>query len=175
MLPEKWKAIPGYEGWYEVSDCGRVRSLERTTRHGRKRKQHVLRAGLSTNHYPKVDLSRDAEHCTRMVHQLVLEAFVGPADEGMQSCHRNGVRQDNRLCNLYYGTARDNALDRNRHGNGRAIGPGEQHPRAILTEEDVLAIRAWPRYGRGLYEKFSFVSRATVDHARSGRNWKHLL
>jgi hypothetical protein len=166
---EQWKAVAGFEGWYEVSDEGRVRSMERVTSHGHKRKQHVLSAGEGPGRYLKVDLSRDNKQTTRLVHQLVLETFVGPRPEkGMQACHFNGERQDNRLENLSWGSTSDNAFDRSRHGRGI----GEAHPMAVLTEEDVLAIRAWPYKKRGIYQQFWWVSRATVDHARSGRNWK---
>jgi hypothetical protein len=86
-----WIAVVGYERLYEVSDDGCVRSVERTTRHGHRRKRHVLRAVCDSGGYLKVDLSRDAEHCTRPVHQLVLEAFVGPGDgRRKQARHLNG-------------------------------------------------------------------------------------
>ena len=170
-MPEKWKAIPGYEGWYEVSDRGRVRALERTTRHGRKRKRHVLKAVPQGGSYLRVDLSRDNRQRTRLVHQLVLEAFVGPAN-GMQVRHLNGKRQDNRLENLCWGTISENALDRSKHGRGTPS--GQASPRAILTRDEVRAIRAWPRYGRGLYAQYSHVSKAAVDAIRAGYNWKHL-
>ena len=173
-MPEKWKAVPDYEGWYEVSDCGRVRSLERITRHGHTRKQHLLKATLNSAGYLRVDLSRDNTQRNVMVHQLVLEAFVGPGDgRRKQARHLNGDPKDNRLENLRWGTAKENAADRTRHGRAYMNG-GENHPRAILTEEDVRIIRAWPRYGRGLYARFSFVSKAAVDAARSGNNWKHV-
>ena len=170
-MAENWKAIPDYEGWYEVSDYGRVRSVERTTRHGHKRKQRVLKATPQGGKYLKVDLSRDNRQRTRLVHQLVLEAFVGPRD-GKQACHNNGIRTDNRLENLRWGTISENALDRSKHG--RATPKGQASPRAILTVSDVREIRAWPRYVRGLYARFSFVSKATVDAVRSGYNWKHV-
>lgn len=160
-----WKPVVGYKGWYEVSDRGLVRSVKRTT--GHKRRSKILKAGQSSNGYLSVVLSRDNVQHTRSVHQLVLETFVGPAN-GKQTRHLDGNRQNNRLKNLCYGTASENALDRSRHGRGI----GETHPRAILTERDVRAIRAWPRYGRGLYKRFSFVSPGAIDLARSGRNWK---
>jgi hypothetical protein len=51
-----------------------------------------------------------------MVHQLVLEAFVGPRPRGMESCHNNGNQTDNRLVNLRWDTKSENNLDRVRHG-----------------------------------------------------------
>src|SRR4029077_18177632 len=101
--------------------------LERVTRHGRTRKQRVLLA-CNMRGYLKVDLSRDNRQCTRTVHQLVLEAFVGPGDgRRKQARHLKGDTKDNRLENLRWGAARENAADRARHG--RPFGRG--CPKAI--------------------------------------------
>ena len=110
-----WKAIPGYEGFYEVSDQGEVRALERMTRNGRVRKQRVLKPGYDRGGYLKIDLSRDNKQTSRTIHSLVTEAFLGPPN-GLQCRHENGIRNDNRLQNLNYGTAKENAADRARHG-----------------------------------------------------------
>ena len=168
-MAEQWKAVVGYAGWYEVSDHGRVRSLERTTRHGRVRVQRELKLTLNSAGYFRVDLSRDNKQLQRQVHRLVLEAFVGPGDgRRKQACHCNGDRQDNRLTNLRWGTARDNALDRSRHGRHRG------GRRKLLTEDEVRVIKTWPRYGRGLYARFPSVSKSAIDAIRSGYNWKHV-
>jgi hypothetical protein len=167
----QWKAIPGYEGFYEVSDQGQVRSVERTTSHGHRRKQKVLRAGLDGGGYPKVDLSKDNKQTTRLIHQLVLETFVGPRPEGYETCHKDGVRSNNALKNLRYDTKSENAYDRS--GHDRHI--REAHPMAILTEKEVREIRAWPKYQRGLYAQFPQVTRHAIDQIRSGYNWKSLV
>jgi hypothetical protein len=125
---ERWLPVPGYEGYYEVSDHGRVRSLDRwlevpnrwgsTTRYfkpGRvlreKRKKNPLHA------YAVVILSVNAKPDTRAVHRLVLEAFVGACPVGMEACHGPQGVFDNSLGNLRWGTYNENALDTVRDGH----------------------------------------------------------
>lgn len=117
---EKWRAIPGYEGRYEVSDQGQVRSLGlRVKARGGKtafRKGKVLRTAVKAHGYLQVTLidAKGRRWCA-LVHQLVCLAFVGPAS-GLQVCHWDGDRTNNCLSNLRYGTASDNSADRWRHG-----------------------------------------------------------
>jgi hypothetical protein len=83
---------------------------------------------------------------TKTVHQLVLEAFVGPKPEGQEACHENGNRMDNRLCNLRWDTKSSNQLDSIRHGTHNAIRRGSDSPKAKLSDEDVRMIRKCAQY-----------------------------
>lgn len=118
---EEWKAIPEFEGLYEVSDRGRVRSLDREYTDvrgarrrvsGRVRKQRLKRP----DGYLILDLWRDGKQQTRRAHHLVLAAFVGPRAEGMECRHLNGDPSDNRRTNLAWGTPAENDADTIRHG-----------------------------------------------------------
>lgn len=104
---ENWKAIPGYEGQYEVSDQGNVRTFRRGA-NGR-----LLKPGRMPQGHLSVALGRRNSQC---VHKLVLLAFVGPAPDRHECCHNNGNPADNRLENLRWGTRRENILDAVRHG-----------------------------------------------------------
>jgi hypothetical protein len=119
-MNETWLPVPGYEGYYEVSDQANVRSLDRIVRHGanghRLRRGAALKKQPSTFGHPVVYLSKDGVRKYFGVHQLVLLAFVGPRPEGMVSRHLDGNEKDSRLCNLAYGTQSENALDTVRHG-----------------------------------------------------------
>lgn len=114
---EQWRPIKGYEGYYEISDRGRVRSLDRVVPgkdgrlifcHGR-----VLRPWAQKSGHLVVGLSNRRREC---VHRLVLFTFVGPCPEGMEACHWNDVPSDNRLENLRWAPRGDNNLDRVRNG-----------------------------------------------------------
>lgn len=125
VLPnEQWRPVPGYEGYYEVSDQGRVRSLDRLIvyvngdRHYTKGK--LKSVSDNGNGYLSVSLSRNNSDVRRYVHRLVLEAFVGPAPEGMEACHGNAKRHDNRLSNLRWDTRVENCKDTKLAGNSRA-------------------------------------------------------
>lgn len=113
---EKWKPIPGFENWYEVSNLGRVKSLR--TSNGQPAR--ILRQNVKHLGYRSVCLYRGNSHQNRrMVHRLVLSAFVGECPDGYVACHRNGDASDNRLQNLYWGSVSENQLDAVRHGTHR--------------------------------------------------------
>lgn len=121
LLPgERWLAIPGYEGAYEVSDLGRVRSLEREMlgKDGvvQARRGGILRPATLKSGYLSLGLYAYNEGTASLVHRLVLLAFVGPAPEGMECCHGNGDRIDNRLINLRWASHLDNMDDKRQHG-----------------------------------------------------------
>lgn len=101
----EWRPIPGHPG-YEASDDGLVRSLDRIDASGKQRKGRVLKQRLA-NGYPVVNIGGR----TVKVHRLVLLAFEGPCPKGMEACHYNGNRQDNRIDNLRWATHRHNLRD----------------------------------------------------------------
>lgn len=119
-MSEQWKPVVGYEGLYEVSDHGRVRSLDRvnTGKDGRTRKfaGRIVGTSLDENGRPRAVLRRDGKAVVRRVHRLVLEAFVGLPAPGEQACHWDDNPANNRLDNLRWGTRSDNALDSVRNG-----------------------------------------------------------
>jgi hypothetical protein len=121
---EEWRAIPGYEGSYEVSNLGRVRSLDRITDRGRRWRGRLMNPCPLQNGYLIVTLWRDGKQRTPLVHRLVLLAFVGPATDSYEALHANGDRADNRIANLSWGTHSNNQFDQVAHGT---------HPQASKT------------------------------------------
>jgi hypothetical protein len=118
---EEWRPVPGYEGRYEASDLGRVRSVERTITdslgRARRLKGCVLQPAPCRRKGRILYLSLQlGDHNSQPVHQVVLRAFVGPAPDGLEVCHNNGDPTDNRLENLRYDTRSANHLDKQRHG-----------------------------------------------------------
>jgi hypothetical protein len=107
-VSERWRPVPGYEGWYEVSDLGRVRSGARN----RALKPYTVKSG-----HQRVTLSKQNVRRSAHIHRLVLTAFLGPAPTGMEVCHNDGDPANNLLSNLRWDTKKGNAQDRRRHGN----------------------------------------------------------
>lgn len=139
--PENWKPVVGYEGLYEVSDLGNVRSVDRTVWHSRgftmTLKGKLLAQGPRRG-YLRVCLTKDGKGKHISVHKLVLEAFVGERPEGQDICHNNGNRTDNRLTNLRYDTKSGNAKDMVKHGTHN-LGRREKCPRGhSLTAPNLM-------------------------------------
>jgi len=116
---EEWRAIPGWEAMYEVSNLGRIRSLERTTASGRHVKEKILKPHVRGARYLSVTLCLNGEHSYRYVHELVATAFIGPRAEGMEVCHWNDDPTDNRAENLRWDTSSANSHDCVRNGHHR--------------------------------------------------------
>jgi hypothetical protein len=111
--------VVGFEGFYEVSDHGHVRSVDRVVqyRDGRVRRYNGIVLTQSDREGRKqVTLSVGNEtHCL-LVHHLVLTAFTGPRPFGMKGCHNNGDGFDNGHANLRWDTQSENMLDKQLHG-----------------------------------------------------------
>lgn len=110
----------GYEGWYEVSNHGRVRSLPReviyTDGRRARRRGKLISAGPNHSGHLQLRLYRGGDKRTIRVHVLVLEAFVGPRTEGMVACHNDGNPSNNLVANLRWDTMAANMADKKRHG-----------------------------------------------------------
>jgi len=118
-IEESWRPIPGYEGNYEVSDLGRVRSLDRVLTCGSQRRRftgQILSQFPNGEGRPTASINRDGRPRRVLVHRLVLLAFVGEPPAGHVACHNDGDCTNNRLSNLRWDTERENQLDIVRHG-----------------------------------------------------------
>lgn len=128
--PEEWRPVPGFEGKYEVSDHGRVKSLDRLytdslgRTYARRGRMLALRSEKKTG-YKVCDLTVGSGHKTSRVHRLVLAAFVGPCPDGMLACHNNGDPSDNRLANLRWDTQSENMYDKRKHGTDHEVNKRE--------------------------------------------------
>jgi hypothetical protein len=118
--PELWAPIPDFNGSYEVSTCGRVRSLDRVVARSDGRVQLrrglVLRPGIHSHGYQYVILCKSGTQSSRQIHTLVLRVFVGPPADGQEGCHGPNGISDNHPNNLYWGTHSRNMVDRQRDG-----------------------------------------------------------
>lgn len=121
---ETWCPVPEFEGRYEVSDQGRVRSLDMRIGAGSPTGTRLLRGRVLKQYadqgYARVVLTVNGKRHMRTVHRLVAAAFLGPRPDGMETCHNNGDSLDNRVENLRYDTHSENQLDVVRHGRHNA-------------------------------------------------------
>lgn len=119
-ISECWLPVVGFEGVYEVSDQGRVRSLDRQVPHWRGGTQFsrgvVLRPVVKSSGRHFVTLSQGERRVQRSVHRIVAEAFLGSCPESLEVCHWNDDPSDNRLSNLRFDTHSANVLDKVRNG-----------------------------------------------------------
>lgn len=122
-MNEIWKAVIDYEGIYDVSCLGRVRSLDRLNARGHRLKGRILKQSLSSSGYLVVGLYAGfvSTKKTRSVHQLVAEVFIGPKPQGQVVCHGPRGQFVNTRENLYYGTLSENQFDTIRDGTYTGI------------------------------------------------------
>lgn len=110
---EEWRTIPTYEGSYEVSNLGRIRSLERITLCKNLKSRHtrgkILRACTQRNGYKFVNLKRpNGDYRSFRIHRLVALAFIPNPLNLPEINHLNEDKSDNRACNLQWVTHREN-------------------------------------------------------------------
>lgn len=178
---EEWRAVAGFEGAYEVSSLGRVRSLDRTitcaNRWGgvsvKRLRGKMLKLLWDTAGYQQVCLYRDSQGTPRPVHKLVAVAFIGRCPDGEEVRHGPNGKLDNRASQLCYGTPDDQKLDMLRDGTQIY---GEEVKTAKLTAEIVMECRRRVANGESkaaLALEFG-VSKSAMGFAVTGRNWGHL-
>lgn len=161
---ERWVPVPGYEGYYEVSDLGRIRSVR------------IRRYSLNDRGYAMIWLARDGEKRYVPVHRVVGEAFLGPLPSGLMTRHGPGGKLDNRLVNLSYGTNSENQIDRRRDGNPNTGFRGEAHPASKLTDAIVAECRRRHSEGETQYSlsrEFGVTVQA-MHNAIRRKTWQHV-
>lgn len=173
---EVWSAISGYEGLYEVSTHGNVRSIDRviSSRDGRKKrlKGMVLKQNKSGSGYNQVVLSKSGSTWNTSVHRLVAAAFIGVIPDGMDVCHNDGDKTNNLLSNIRIDTRKNNMADSVSHGTSPR---GERNAGSVLTEAAVIDMRS--KYATGLYKSCDLakefgVSKEHVSAVLVGNAWK---
>lgn len=184
ILQEIWLPIAEYEGAYEVSNFGNVRSLDREInkldRCGNpycvQSKGRTLKKTM-TRGYQQTYLCSKSKSSTYAVHRLVAKAFLGDRPDGYQVNHIDGDKTNNRTDNLEYCTPSQNI--RHAHDNGLAINPkGSNHPCAKLSDADVLAIRkrlASGESGVAIAKDYRYISRRTISSIKTKSSWAHVL
>ena len=139
---EIWKAIPGYEGYYEASTMGRIRSVDRKVKSKKypgkliQRKSYILKNATLTNWYKAIALSKNGKKERHKVHRLIAKTFVPNPEKLPHVDHVNGVRYDNRPSNLRWCTVQDNTNWREQR-----LKPGDRKRKNILCKENGKVFR----------------------------------
>lgn len=141
IVMEEWKDIPGYEGMYQASNLGNIKSVQRFVKqhNGGKqvKKEHLLKPSKSKTHsYYSVVLSKNGKHKSFLVHRLVWITFNGPIPQGLEVNHLNENTLDNNLTNLNLLSHKDN-MNWGTH-NERVIAPQRKPVLQLSKDNQVI-------------------------------------
>lgn len=164
---ERWEPIKDYEGFYEVSTKGKVRSISRLTKFGNQSKivkGRELIINRRIGKYPIVILSKENVQHTHSLHRLVAETFIPNPDNLPCVNHVLGDKNDNRYFMLEWCTYSENFL----HAYDLGL-----NTKRKLTREDVLFIRQSDMTDIELGKKFN-VRQGNIWNIRNRKSWKHL-
>jgi hypothetical protein len=173
---EIWRPVADWEGLYEVSNLGRVRSLDRLASNGRRYRGKLLTSVLDSSGYLIVRLSEGGKCKNGYIQRMVLRAFVGEPPEGMECAHLDGTRTNNRINNLAWVSIKENASHRKLHGSeNTAVGEACRH--AKLTVGDVSRIREAALFGacRADLAAMYSVSCQTISDISTRKSWAHCV
>ena len=140
MKNEEWRDVVGYEGLYQVSSEGRVKSLERTDSWGRTVKERILKPVVVGDGYLKVNLCAGGKPKRFLVHRLVCEAFHENTGNKSDVNHINEDKADNRACNLEWCTRRENC---NHGSRNERMAKTKSKPVGQYTRDGDL-VKIWP-------------------------------
>lgn len=182
---EVWKPVNGFEGYYEVSNHGRIRRIAgyQSTYKGR-----LLSLSPNSTGYPQITLSRPGKRKKMFVHRVVARAFLGPCPEGCEVNHIDGDKANNFASNLEYVTPSENRQHAYDQGlitpasgekHGTKTHPecyrGERASQAKLTADDVREIRrrAGSETQRAIADDFG-VDPSTISNVVRRKTWGHI-
>lgn len=170
---EIWKSCAGWEGLYEVSNLGNVRSLHRKTKANF---GDCVRGGTQLNKvvtsrgYEVVNFTNGKKRSQIPVHKLVLVAFVGDRPTNFDGCHKNGIKTDNTLANLRWDTKSGNHKDKKIHGTWQV---GMKANNVKYNDDVVIDIRKNRLSPKIAFSKYG-ISKSQTRRILSGVAWPHI-
>ena len=177
-IQEIWKPIKNYEGLYEVSNFGSIRSLDRTVKAAIRNNNFIKRKGrditpkYTQQGYQFVLLYKDGVSKSMFIHRIVAIEFLDNTDLKLAVNHKDLVKSNNNVLNLEWVTYKENkahAMENN------AVAKGESCGASILKESDVIFIRSQHGLisGKKLAKKLS-ISDTNIYDIWNRRTWKHI-
>lgn len=183
-MNEEWRAVIGFEGIYEVSSLGRLRSVDRLDARGYRQRGKLLSPAPDLRGYPVAHLRKNRKNIFKKLHHLVCFAFLGPPPGPIcigPGCwevnHKDGNKANAAVTNLEYVTRKENAIHAVKSGLRVDVGVGERNGRSKLTETQVRLIRKL--YADGDYtlcslgKKFG-VGKSSIGYIVNGDTWRHV-
>lgn len=177
---EIWKDIIGYEGLYQISNLGRVQSLDRfikrkrfsiTLREGKELKQTITAAG-----YLSITLSNNKIKTTFLVHRLVAIAFIPNPENKPDINHKKGIKTDNRVSEIEWCTKSENLTHAYKIGLREVVNGIKCHY-SKLTEKQVLEIRELYANSNLNYNSIAliyYVKEQTISSIINKKTWAHI-
>jgi hypothetical protein len=175
-MSEEWRPVPGYEGSYEASSHGRIRSLTRLVKYfrgTRVREGVILKQSIGrsqSSQYLAINFSKDGVTKIVRVHRVIAETFFGEIPKNAMVRHLDGDSLNNYAENLCIGSYKENWRDAISHGTASI---GQDHAISKLTNENVFEIRRMLKEGVAQWviaEKFN-VAQTNISHIHTGRSW----
>jgi hypothetical protein len=181
MKNEIWKDVAGYVGYYEVSNYGKVRSVDRYVNNHKGeralRKGKVLTDTLDDKGYVRYTFRMGKSKKMKRGHRLVAEAFIPNPNQYTIINHKDGNKANNHISNLEWCTHRQNSQHAESMGLVNHV-KGSNHHKATITEDTVRAMRKLYAEGnhtqKQIAEEFS-VHLSKAKHILAGRTWKHVV
>jgi hypothetical protein len=182
---EMWKDVEGYEGYYQISNCGRAKSLTRTFQHNNKYqyksnrtvKGIMLKQVFSRNNgYLVVGLSKNHKSKNYSVHSLVAKAFIANPENKPQVNHKTGDKTNNHYLQLEWNTAIENTNHAIKAGLRKKPKTGEDAVNHKITENQVKEIRQ--KFAPGKAKEFAKkygISESNVFAIVSRKRWKYVF
>jgi hypothetical protein len=164
---EIFKDIPGYEGKYQASNLGKIKSLGNNA----KRSEKILKASLEGSGYEFVNLYKNTERTSLKIHRLVAITFISNPENKKTVNHINGNKLDNNVNNLEWSTYSENLRHAFKIGLNSGIHKSKLKQSEVLQIKDLLKLK---RFSHKEIGKFYGVAHNTISYISSGKNWKHI-
>ena len=187
-MSEIWKDIEGYEGIYQVSNIGRIKSFDRMV--SNKGKPYIIKGKIMAQYvrrsknlkqgdgYFAVGLRKEKKQKGYFVHRIIALAFIPNPLNKPTVNHKDGNKLNNNINNLEWATHQENTKHAWKNGLCYSNSVhGEEHYRSKLTENDVLFIRECSETNEMSTLELSIkydVSRSHINRIKRNAQWKHL-